>query len=147
CVRSLHRRPDLEAPAKARRGPAPSVDHPHGARRRLRARVRGHLMRAARLRAALDATVGRRLLVRIWVHGFLLFAGVMITIIVARYVLPGHDAALAAHTHPQFAVGLLERVLAVRSDPAVLVREVRAIGDELSIDVTVYSSRGAVLAT
>ena len=59
--------------------------------RRLRAGVRGPV---TRLRAALAATVGRRLLVRIWLHGFLLFAGVMITIVAARYALPGHDAAL-----------------------------------------------------
>jgi signal transduction histidine kinase len=99
------------------------------------------------LRAALAATVGRRLLVRIWLHGILLFAGVMTAILVARYVLPGHDAALAAHTHPRFALGLAERALAIRTDPAALARELSAIRDDTAIEMAVYGGDGALLAS
>jgi hypothetical protein len=58
-----------------------------------------------RLRAALAATVGRRLLVRIWLHGILLFAGVMTAILVARYVLArriieAHGCAIAFESEP-----------------------------------------------
>src|SRR2546430_15789171 len=87
---------------------------------------------------ALDATVGRRLLVRIWLHGIVLFAGVMITVFVARFVLPGHDAALNAHTHPVFSVGLAERALAMRTAPAALAGELRAIPDDTALALTVY---------
>ena len=99
-----------------------------------------------RLRALLDATVGRRLLVRIWFHGTLLFAGVMTAILVARYVLPDHDAAIAAHSHPRFSLGLVERALALRRDPAALARELDEIRDDTSIVMTVYGGDGAVVA-
>lgn len=99
------------------------------------------------LGAALDATVGRRLLVRIWLHGVLLFIGVMAAILVARDILPDHDAALAAHTHPRFSLGLVERALAVRGDRAALVRELGEIRDDASIAITVYGGDGAVLAS
>jgi signal transduction histidine kinase len=100
-----------------------------------------------RLGALVAATVGRRLLVRIWLHGVLLFAGVMIAILVARYVLPGHDAALAAHTHPRFALGLAERALAIRTDPAALARELTEIRDDTAIEMTLYDRDGARLAS
>jgi signal transduction histidine kinase len=100
-----------------------------------------------RLRAALAATVGRRLLVRIWLHGILLFAGVMAAVLTARYVLPDHDAALAAHSHPRFALGLAERALAIRTDPAALTRELTAIRDDTAIEMTLYGGDGALLAS
>jgi signal transduction histidine kinase len=50
-----------------------------------------------RMRAMLDATLGRRLVVRIWVHGVLLFFGIVISLMVARFVLPGPDALPTPH--------------------------------------------------
>src|SRR4030095_15933974 len=70
------------------------------ARRGLRARLRE---RMTWLRTVL-AAIGSRLLVRIWLHGILLFAGLIVTIAFARYILPRHDAALPAHTPPRFAL-------------------------------------------
>jgi signal transduction histidine kinase len=98
-----------------------------------------------RLAAALAATLGRRLLVRIWLHGVLLFAGVLATFIIARFVLPGHDAALTAHTHPRFVLGLAERALAIRGDRALLVRELRIIRDQTGVALAVYGADGALL--
>jgi signal transduction histidine kinase len=51
-----------------------------------------------RLRALVDATIGRRLLVRIWLHGVLLFFGIVGSLLIARFVLPG-DAAPAPPHH------------------------------------------------
>jgi signal transduction histidine kinase len=99
-----------------------------------------------RLRALFDATVGRRLLVRIWLHGILLFLGVMSTILIARFVLPGHDAALNAHAHPAFTIGIAERALVLRSDPAVLARELRTTHDDTSLEIAVFGAGGAPIA-
>jgi two-component system, OmpR family, sensor kinase len=100
-----------------------------------------------RLRAALDATVGRRLLVRIWVHGVLLFTGVVATIFAAPYLLPDHHAALTAHIHPRFSLGLAARALALRGDRAALAAELRAIHDESSLELTVYGADDTLLAS
>jgi signal transduction histidine kinase len=99
------------------------------------------------LRGALDATLGRRLLVRIWLHGILLFAGLIVTIGFARSWLPGHDAALTAHTHPRFALGLAERALAVRGDRATLIRELAANRAQMSVDISLYRADGALIAS
>jgi len=99
------------------------------------------------LRGALDATLGRRLLVRIWLHGLLLFAGLIVTIAYARYILPGHDAALTAHTHPRFALGLAERALAVRGDRATLLHDLAANRAQIAVDISLYSGDGALIAS
>jgi two-component system OmpR family sensor kinase len=99
------------------------------------------------LRGALDATLGRRLLVRIWLHGILLFAGLIVTIAYARYILPGHDAALTAHTHPRFALGLAERALAVRGDRAMLAHDLAANRAQMAVDISLYRSDGALIAS
>lgn len=52
-----------------------------------------------KLRKLLQATIGRRLLVSIWVHGFFLFVGIASTLLVARYVLPNGGAALRGWPH------------------------------------------------
>ena len=97
--------------------------------------------------AGFTATLGRRLLVRIWLHGILLFAGLIVTIALARYILPGHDAALTAHTHPRFALGLAERALAVRDDRPTLIRELRANRAQMGVNISLYSPGGALLAS
>ncbi|HEY6173843.1 MAG TPA: hypothetical protein VIX73_05330, partial [Kofleriaceae bacterium] len=88
-----------------------------------------------------------RLLVRIWLHGILLFAGLIVTIAFARYILPGHDAALTAHTHPRIALGLAERALAVRDDRATLARDLRANRAQMSVDVSLYRADGTLIAS
>jgi two-component system OmpR family sensor kinase len=101
------------------------------------------------LRRTLEAMVGRRLLVRIWLHGILLFAGILATLFVARFVLPGHDAPAAVFTaRPYLAFGLLlERALAQHDRPEALAREVRAIHEQLHFDITVFRANGTLLAT
>ena len=99
------------------------------------------------LRGALDATLGRRLLVRIWLHGILLFAGLIVTIAYARYILPGHDAALTAHTHPRFALGLAERALAVRGDRATLLHDLAANRAQMAVDISLYGADGVLIAS
>ena len=100
-----------------------------------------------RLRAALDATVGCRLLVRIWLHGVLLFASVIAIVMAARFVMSGQDAVLAARHHPAFTLGLTERALAMLDDDAALAAEVRTLHRETSIDLTVFAADDTLLAT
>jgi two-component system, OmpR family, sensor kinase len=88
-----------------------------------------------------------RLLVRIWLHGILLFAGLIVTIAFARYILPGHDAALTAHTHPRIALGLAERALAVRDDGATLRRDLRTNRAQMSVHVSLYRADGTLIAS
>ena len=85
-----------------------------------------------------------RILVRIWLHGIRLFVGVVATIVIARAVLSRHDAGMAARSHPVFTLGLAERALAVRDHD--LAREVGRLHDESSIELTVLTPGGVVLA-
>jgi hypothetical protein len=71
----------------------------------------------------------------------------MTAILTARYVLPDHDAEIAAHSHPRFALGLAERALAIRTDPAALARELTAIRDDTAIEMTRHGGDGALLAS
>lgn len=98
------------------------------------------------VRALLDSTIGRRLLVRIWLHGVLLFAGVVAIVLTFHYLLGRQDAAMAARAHPEFTLGLAERALAVRDDPAALAHELHALHDAASIDLTVFAPDGTPIA-
>src|SRR5439155_5372263 len=116
-VRSLDRREDLADPPEARRRPG---GDPHRARRRLHARARGG---AVMLRRLFDATIGRRLVFRIWAHGLALFGGVIATALIARWAMRDLDATSTMRAHPYIAVAIAERVLPHADDPQALDRE------------------------
>jgi signal transduction histidine kinase len=88
-----------------------------------------------------------RLVVRIWFHGVILFAGVTATVLIARFVLPSQDAIFALQAHPALAVGLADRVLGKRDDPAALAREIRALRHDTALRMTVYTAGGTLLAS
>ncbi len=102
-------------------------------------------------RRLLDATLGRRLLVRIWIHGVLLFGGVVTAILVTHNLLPLQSMEMAARGHPQVPIGLAERALAVQAaiaaDRPRLSSELHRLHDETSIDVTLYDAAGTLLAS
>jgi signal transduction histidine kinase len=88
-----------------------------------------------------------RLAGRIWLHGVVLFAGVAATFMVARFVMPREDAVLALQAHPTLALGLADRVLGRRDDPAALARELYALHRDVSLRMTVYRADGVMLAS
>ena len=91
----------------------------------------------------LEATAGRRLLLRIWLHGVLLFVGVIAIVLATRIVMSRQDAMMAARTHPEFAIGLAARALAMRDDPAGLAAELSTLRDSTSIALRVFDASGA----
>ncbi len=96
--------------------------------------------------SVLDATLGRSLLIRIWAHGVLLFAGVIVTVLIGRSLMSDIDDSHAIHAHPYLAVALGERALARASDPAALADEVRRIAHETPLEVSVYGADGTLRA-
>jgi two-component system, OmpR family, sensor kinase len=94
----------------------------------------------------LEATAGRRLLLRIWTHGVVLFVGVVLIVLTARFVMARRDPALAARAHPEFTLGIAERALAVRGDPAALAVEIEQLRGATSILIGVFGADGAALA-
>jgi signal transduction histidine kinase len=95
------------------------------------------------LRAMLEATAGRRLLLRIWMHGVLLFVGVIAIVLATRIVMSRQDALMAARTHPELAIGLAERALAMRDDPAGLAAELATLRDSTSVELGVFVASGS----
>ncbi|MEO7731160.1 MAG: HAMP domain-containing sensor histidine kinase [Kofleriaceae bacterium] len=88
-----------------------------------------------------------RLVVRIWLHGFVLFLGVTATVMVARFVMSREDAILSLQTHPTLALGLGDRVLGRRDDPVALQRELGALRHDVALVMTVYRADGALIAS
>jgi two-component system, OmpR family, sensor kinase len=103
-----------------------------------------------RLRGWIDAVFGRRILVRIWTRGVLLFAAILAALTIARFVLPGHDPLFMTRGRPQLAMRLVtERILA-RSrdgDRAALERDLRALSRDTQLSITAYAPDGSLLAT
>ena len=110
----------------------------------MRAAVRAFGSLASR---AIDRTIGRRLVVRIWTHGVLLFAGVIAMTFIARCSMVGLDAGTTLREHPALAVALGERALARADDPTALRDELRRIRDELPLELTIVAEDGHVLAS
>jgi two-component system, OmpR family, sensor kinase len=100
-----------------------------------------------RPRAIIEATVGRRLLIRIWLHGLLLFAGIAVAVVAARVVMPEIDEAHVLRMSPYLALAVGDRVLAARPDPAELAREVDAVETDTPLSISVYATNGALLAS
>jgi len=88
-----------------------------------------------------------RLVVRIWLHGIVLFLGVTATVMVARFVMSREDAIMALQAHPTLALGLGDRVLGRRDDPAALQRELGALRRDAALVMTVYRADGALIAS
>jgi two-component system OmpR family sensor kinase len=100
------------------------------------------------LRARLDAVFGRRLVVRIWMRGVLLFAGIMAALTIARFVLPGHDPLFMTRGRPQLTMRLVgERVLARSGDRAALERDLDGLSRDTQLAITVYDPAGTMLAS
>jgi signal transduction histidine kinase len=99
------------------------------------------------LRRLFDATIGRRLVFRIWAHGLLLFGGVVTLIMLARWLMTDLDATSTMRAHPYVAVSIGERVLARQQDRESLVREVAAMRDETPLDISVFAANGTLLAS
>src|SRR5699024_479930 len=98
-------------------------------------------------RPLLEATVGRRLLIRIWIHGVLLFTGVIVTVVVGRNEMSEIDVAHALRKSPYLALAAGERALAVAADRAALDREVRAIEAGTPLHIAVFGPDGALLSS
>ena len=94
-----------------------------------------------------EATVGRRLLVRIWVHGLLLFAGVIAIVMIGRKVMSDFDARLVLRHNPHLAVAVASGVLARSDDRPALERELALIRDDVSLDISVFDARRQLIAT
>ena len=88
-----------------------------------------------------------RLLVRIWLHGILLFCCIVAVIFVARFVLPRQDALFSIRAHPVLAIGLADRVLTQLPDREAARREAVAVAAETSIGLAVYGADGGLLVT
>ncbi|MEJ7596454.1 MAG: HAMP domain-containing sensor histidine kinase [Kofleriaceae bacterium] len=94
-----------------------------------------------------EATVGRRLLVRIWVHGLLLFAGVIVIVIIGRKVMSDFDARLVLRHNPHLAVAVTNGLLAQSTNAASLERELALIRKDVALDVAVFDGDHGLLAT
>ena len=88
-----------------------------------------------------------RLVVRIWLHGIVLFLGVTATVMVARFVMSREDAIMALQAHPTLALGLGDRVLGRRDDAAALQRELDTLRRDAALVMTVYRADGALIAS
>jgi two-component system, OmpR family, sensor kinase len=99
------------------------------------------------MRALFEATVGRRLLVRIWFHGVLLFAGVIATAIIARWVMANVDGEMAIRHQPYLASGIAERVLARADQPALLAAELARATDETPLAMSIYDASGRLVGS
>ncbi len=88
-----------------------------------------------------------RLLVRIWLHGILLFACIVVVIVVARFVMPRQDILFSLRAHPVLAVGLADRVLTRLPDREAAHREALAVEAETSVGITVYDAAGGLVAS
>jgi two-component system OmpR family sensor kinase len=88
-----------------------------------------------------------RLVVRIWLHGFVLFVGIAAAVLTARFVMSREDAILAIQAHPTLALGLGDRVLGRRDDPAALQRELAALRHDVALVMTVYRADGALIGS
>ena len=99
------------------------------------------------IRSVLEASIGRRLLIRIWAHGILLFAGVIATILVARWVMSDVEQFHALRAHPYLAAAVAERVLQRGDDPVALAKELELAATETSLALSIYKADGALLAS
>ncbi|HEY4242641.1 MAG TPA: HAMP domain-containing sensor histidine kinase [Kofleriaceae bacterium] len=94
-----------------------------------------------------EATIGRRLLVRIWAHGVLLFAGVIAIVMAARVLYAEIDTHFLMKHHPATANAIATSVLAASDDPATLRASLAALHRDLALDITVWGADGALLGT
>jgi two-component system OmpR family sensor kinase len=94
-----------------------------------------------------EATVGRRLLVRIWVHGVLLFAGVIAIVFIGRKVMSDFDARVVLRHNPHLAVAVANGVLARSEEPPALERELALIRNDVALDVSVFDAKRQLIAT
>lgn len=97
------------------------------------------------LASLIDASFGRRLMARIWMHGVLLFFGVIVTILVGRHVLAEVDYATTLRVYPYLARAVGDRVLATRDDPAALARELERANRRTPLRLGAFSPDGARL--
>src|SRR5262249_32135858 len=95
-----------------------------------------------RLRAMFDATIGRRLLVRIWVHGVVLFIGVLALTFAARWIMVDIDELHTMSAHPYIAAAVADRVLAHADDRTALARELAEVATT-PIEISVFAADGA----
>lgn len=98
-----------------------------------------------RLRGIFEATVGRRLLVRIWFHSVLLLVGVVATVLLG-HELTSHKESLEMRS-PYLARAVGESVLSHHADRGALDREVHMVVSETLLDVSVFDSAGILLAS
>ncbi|MEO8551345.1 MAG: HAMP domain-containing sensor histidine kinase [Kofleriaceae bacterium] len=94
-----------------------------------------------------DATVGRRLLVRIWAHALLLFVGVLVLVTLAQITMRDFDTRMAMRHNPGLASALASGVLARGEDPVALADGLATIHGEVPLELTIYDAGGHLLAT
>jgi signal transduction histidine kinase len=94
-----------------------------------------------------DATVGRRLLVRIWTHGLLLFLGVLVLVTLAQILMRDFDTRMAMRHNPALATALANGLLEHGDDPAALAAGIEAVHRGVSLELTVYDAHHHLLAT
>jgi len=88
-----------------------------------------------------------RLLGRIWLHGVLLFAGVIALVMITQRVMSDFDTRMVMRHHPNLAVALANGVLARASDPTALEAQLADVRRETPLHVTVFDAQHRVLAT
>lgn len=94
-----------------------------------------------------EETVGRRLLVRIWAHGLMLFVGVIAMVTLAQCEMRGFNTRMAMLHNPALAAAMARGVLAHGDDPAALAEGLLAVHPSTALELTVYDAHDHVLAT
>lgn len=87
------------------------------------------------------------LLVRIWLHGILLFAGVVATVFIARWAMSDVDEGAILRARPYLVVALAERVLQHQGDDVELARELGRVEGETPLHVAVFGADGSLRAS
>jgi signal transduction histidine kinase len=97
-----------------------------------------------KLRALLDAALGRRVVVRVWLHslGLLLFVAFFMLVVVRYAVIRLGRGAIGA-----MAVTIGEQSLALRDRPEFLAEEFRKLGARGQVEVTIYDARDRLVVT
>jgi two-component system OmpR family sensor kinase len=99
------------------------------------------------VRELFDATIGRRLVFRIWAHGLALFGGVIATVWIARWLMTDLDATSTMRAHPYIAARVVDRVLTKADEPGALARELAVMREQTRLAISVFAPGGRLLAS
>jgi signal transduction histidine kinase len=96
-----------------------------------------------RLAERVEATLGRRFIVRVWLYGFVLVVVIGVSVaLIATLTSRATQGALEAVTG-----SLAEAALVLRDDRTALARELVSVQRRTGVNMSVYSDDGALLGT